>query len=842
MISVKEIVKKIFDYSLEDIMGRSFGRYSKYIIQDRAIPDVRDGLKPVQRRILYSMYKEKNTYDKPTKKSANAVGMVMGNYHPHGDSSIYEAIVRMSQPWKNAAPLIDMQGNNGSIDGDPPAASRYTEARLSKIAGELLRDIDKSGIVPMTPNYDDRLLEPTVLPSRFPNLLVNGATGISAGYATNIPPHNLGEVIDATVFRIDNPNCRFETIMNYVKGPDFPTAGIALGLDGIKNAYETGRGKIYVRAKVLIEKSKIIIKEIPYEVNKATLVKKIDEIRIDKKIDGITDVRDESDKEGLQIAIDLKKDANPNNILNYLYKNTDLQISYNFNMIAIVNRRPMQLGILGILDAYIAHQREIVYKGTEFDLKAAKTSYHIIEGLIKAISILDEVIATIRSSKNKADSILNLVEAFGFTDKQAEAIVNLQLYRLTNTDVVALQEEQTKLKERIGLYEEILINPEKLNSVIKDDLRKIKKEYAVPRKTEIREEIEEVKIDTTTVIPKEEVVVVITSEGYIKRVTSRSYLSSNGEDTLLKENDYVLGLYSITTVDVLLLFTNLGNYLYLPVYDIPEAKWKDLGKHISNIISLSPEEKLVCAIPVYDFSVDRYVTSFSKNGMIKRTKLEEFKVQRYSKAIKMMNLKEDDEVISVTDSGYSNVFIATGNGYGLWYDIDEVPVVGVKASGVKAINLKDDKVVSGFLFDEKEEFVTILTDKGTAKRLRLTELEKTTRAKRGILLMKVIKSNPSKVIKVYIVSPKKLIGILSENYSKIVRVSEVSIMDRYSNGSYIIKDKIVNSYLVASLIGKESVDYEKKETIKFVKRDVSLKEIDDRLQNIDDMIDEMDKK
>lgn len=842
MISVKEIVKKIFDYSLEDIMGRSFGRYSKYIIQDRAIPDVRDGLKPVQRRILYSMYKEKNTYDKPTKKSANAVGMVMGNYHPHGDSSIYEAIVRMSQPWKNAAPLIDMQGNNGSIDGDPPAASRYTEARLSKIAGELLRDIDKSGIVPMTPNYDDRLLEPTVLPSRFPNLLVNGATGISAGYATNIPPHNLGEVIDATVFRIDNPNCRFETIMNYVKGPDFPTGGIALGLDGIKNAYETGRGKIYVRAKVLIEKSKIIIKEIPYEVNKATLVKKIDEIRIDKKIDGITDVRDESDKEGLQIAIDLKKDANPNNILNYLYKNTDLQISYNFNMIAIVNRRPMQLGILGILDAYIAHQREIVYKGTEFDLKAAKTSYHIIEGLIKAISILDEVIATIRSSKNKADSILNLVEAFGFTDKQAEAIVNLQLYRLTNTDVVALQEEQTKLKERIGLYEEILINPEKLNSVIKDDLRKIKKEYAVPRKTEIREEIEEVKIDTTTVIPKEEVVVVITSEGYIKRVTSRSYLSSNGEDTLLKENDYVLGLYSITTVDVLLLFTNLGNYLYLPVYDIPEAKWKDLGKHISNIISLSPEEKLVCAIPVYDFSVDRYVTSFSKNGMIKRTKLEEFKVQRYSKPIKMMNLKEDDEVISVTDSGYSNVFIATGNGYGLWYDIDEVPVVGVKASGVKAINLKDDKVVSGFLFDEKEEFVTILTDKGTAKRLRLTELEKTTRAKRGILLMKVIKSNPSKVIKVYIVSPKKLIGILSENYSKIVRVSEVSIMDRYSNGSYIIKDKIVNSYLVASLIGKESVDYEKKETIKFVKRDVSLKEIDDRLQNIDDMIDEMDKK
>ena len=830
---MEELVKRIYDYSLEEIMGESFGRYSKYIIQDRAIPDVRDGLKPVQRRILYSMYKEKNTYDKPTKKSANAVGAVMGHYHPHGDSSIYEAIVRMSQPWKNEAPLIEMQGNNGSIDGDSAAASRYTEARLSKIAGELLRDIDKTGIVPMAPNYDDSRLEPTVLPSRFPNLLVNGATGISAGYATNMPPHNLGEVIDATVFRIDNPNSRLETVMNYIKGPDFPTGGIALGIDGIKTAYETGRGKIYIRAKAKIEKNKIIITEIPYEVNKQQMVRKIDELRIDKKLEGISEVRDESDKDGLQVTIDLKKDADANNILNYLYKNTDLQVSYNFNNVVIVNRRPMQLGLLGIIDAYIAHQREIVYKATEFDLKTAKASYHIIEGLIKAISILDDVIKTIRGSKNKANAIENLVDKYEFTNTQAEAIVNLQLYRLTNTDIVLLEEEKKKLEERIKLYEEILSNPDKLNSVIKEDLRKIKKEYAIPRRTEIVEEMEEVKVDTTRMIPKDDVIVVVTNDGYIKRVPLRSY-SSSEEETTLKENDYVIGLYNITTLDTILLFTNLGNYLYVPVYDIPEAKWKDLGKHISNVIPLSDNEKVIKSIPVYNFEENRYITSFSKNGMIKRTLLSDFKVQRYSKPIKMMNLKDDDELVSVTDSNYSNVFIATSLGYGLWYDISEVPVVGIKAGGVKAINLKDDFVVNGELFDASNEYITILTDKGTGKRMRLTELEKTSRAKRGILLMKVIKSNPSKIINTYIINSKNNIGIISDNYSKVVKITEIPIMDRQSNGSYVIKDKIISSYEVTSLITKDDVIDKDKVVVE--KKEISLKEIDDKLDNIDSII------
>ena len=825
---------RIFEYSLEEIMGERFGKYSKYIIQDRAIPDVRDGLKPVQRRILFSMYKERNTYDKAYKKSARAVGDVMGKYHPHGDSSIYDAIVRMSQSWKMKEPFVDMQGNNGSIDGDSPAASRYTEARLSKISNEMLRDIDKETVV-FAPNYDDTLMEPTVLPSRFPNLLVNGTTGISAGYATNMPPHNLGEVIDATVFRIDNPNSRLDTIMNYIKGPDFPTGGIALGIDGIKQAYETGRGKIFLRAKAIIEKIKIIINEIPFDVNKQTLVRRIDEIRIDKKLDGIVEVRDESDKDGLQIAIDLKKDADANNILNYLYKNTDLQISYNFNNVVIVNRRPMQLGLLGILDAYIVHQREIVYKGTEYDLKTARASYHIMEGLVKAISILDEVIALIRKSKNKADAILNLVKEYEFTNAQAEAIVNLQLYRLTNTDVVLLEEEMKKLEEKIKLYEEILSNPDKLNSVIKDDLRKIKKEYAIERRTEIRQEVEEIKVDSTRMIPKDDVIVVVSSEGYIKRVPLRSYASSNGEDTTLKENDYIIGMYNITTTDVVLLFTNMGNYLYLPVYDIPEGKWKEIGKHISNVISLSPGEKIIASIPVYDFDKEKYITSFSKNGMIKRTLLNEFRVQRYSKPIKMMNLKGDDELVSVTDSSYSNVFVSTSNGYGLWYDISEVPVVGIKAAGVKAISLKEDYVVSGTLFDAGEEYITILTDKGTGKRTRLTEFEKTSRAKRGILLMKVIKSNPSKIIKTYIIGSKKMIGIVSDNYSKVIKINEISIMDRNSNGSYVIKDRILDSYIVSELVSKEDNDV-KKEEIKIEKKGISLKEIDDELSRVDSII------
>ena len=839
-----DVLKKIYDYSLEEIMGDRFGKYSKYIIQDRAIPDVRDGLKPVQRRILYSMYREKNTFDKPYRKSARAVGDVMGKYHPHGDSSIYDAIVRMSQNWKMKEPFIDMQGNNGSIDGDPPAASRYTEARLSKIANEMLKDIDKNTVI-MAPNYDDTILEPTVLPSKFPNLLVNGTTGISAGYATNIPPHNLIEVIDATIFRIDNPNSRLDTIMNYIKGPDFPTGAIACGIDEIRKAYETGRGRIIIKSKTKIEKNKIIISEIPYEVNKLNIVKKIDEIRIDKKIEGIVEVRDESDKDGLQITIDLKKDADANNILNYLFKNTDLQISYNFNMITIVNRRPKLCGILDILDAYIAHQKEVIYKRSEFDLAHAKARYHIVEGLIKAISILDEVIKTIRASKNKTDAIENLVIKYEFTNEQAEAIVNLQLYRLTNTDVVVLKEEMENLKKIISGLEEILKNPDKLNSVIKEEMRRIKKEYGTDRKTVIQEDIETLKIDTSVMIPKDDVIVVITKEGYIKRVSQRSYSSSNDEDTMVKDNDYVLGIYNMNTMDTLLVFTNFGNYLYIPVYEITECKWKELGKHVSNIIPLNDNEQIIKAMPVYNFNDNIYITMFSKNGMVKRTKLEEFRVQRYSKPINMMKLKDNDELVSVCYEDKNNVFVATKNGYGLWYNTSEISVIGLKAAGVKSINLKNDEVVCGLLFDDKEEFISILTDKGTGKRLKLTEFEKGSRANRGLLLMKEIKSNPSKIVKVYITNTKKEINIITTNGVKKIKLNEMPIMDRYSNGSYVVKDKIEDVYIVEGIKSKDDIEL----SITTIttnnidtnnKEKTSLKEIDDRFMTIDDLLDNME--
>ena len=829
-------MKRVYEYSLEDIMGERFGRYSKYIIQDRAIPDVRDGLKPVQRRILFSMYKEKNTYDKPYKKSARAVGDVMGKYHPHGDSSIYDAIVRMSQDFKMREPFVDMQGNNGSIDGDSAAASRYTEARLSKISNEMLRDIDKE-TVNMAPNYDDTLLEPTVLPARFPNLLVNGTTGISAGYATNIPPHNLGEVIDATIYRIDNPGSRLDTLLKYVKGPDFPTGGEAIGIDGIRQAYETGRGKIVIRSKLVVEKNKIIITEIPYEVNKQLLVKRIDELRIDKKIDGITEIRDESDKSGLQITIELKKDANSNNILNYLYKNTELQVSYNYNMIAIVNRRPMQLGLIQILDAYIEHQRDVVTRRTTYDLAHARERYHIVEGLIKAISILDDVIKTIRASKNKADAIQNLMKQYDFTEMQATEIVILQLYRLTNTDIVTLQEEKVNLEKIMAMLEEILASKEKLDYVIKEELKKIKKEYATPRKTVIIDEAPDIKIDETEMIPKEDVVVVVTHDGYIKRVSLRSY-NSNTEETTLKDGDYIIGLYSISTIDTVLVFTDKGNYLYIPVYEIPDLKWKDLGKHVSNIITMTSEEKIVDAMPVYNFDEDRCITIFTKNGMVKRTKLIDFKVGRYSKEISMINLKDDDEVISVSTSTDNNVFVATKNGFGLWYDVSEVSVVGIRASGVKSIKLKDDEVVSSIIFNEENEYITIITDKGTAKRLKLSEIEKTTRGNKGILLMKTIKSNPSKIINAYIMAPKEEIGIISIAEVKEVKNTEISIMDRASNGSYIVKDRVMSTYRKATLISNEKEEPVKEEVINKELKD--LRKVDDKINEVDDILNDIE--
>ncbi len=830
----KTILGKIYDYTLEDIMGDRFGQYAKDIIQNRAIPDVRDGLKPVQRRILYAMFRDKNTYEKAHKKSATAVGNVMGHYHPHGDSSIYEAMVHMSQWWKQNECYIDMHGNNGSMDGDGAAAMRYTEARLSKISGELLKDIDKDTIE-WAPNFDDTLYEPIVLPAKYPNLLVNGSKGISAGYATEIPPHNLSEVIDATIKRIDSPNCHLDTILEIVKGPDFPTGAIVEGKKEIAECLETGRGKIVICSKheIVEEKGKrqIIFHEIPFEVNKALLVKKISDIIYDKKIEGMTEIRDESDREEkVRIVIDLKKDANADNILNYLFKNTELKINYNYNMVAIVNRRPMVVGILDILDAYIRHQKEVITRRTKFDLEHAKARMHIVEGLIKALDILDEVIHTIRHSKNKQDAIDNLVKKYEFTEKQAEAIVNLQLYRLTNTDVDVLKEEYNNLLLIIQGLEAILADENKLKSVMKEELRKIKNEYGTPRKTEIRDEITEFKVDTISMIPKEDCVVVVTKDGYVKRVSLRSYSSTN-ENTMVKEGDYVLGLYELNTLDTILLFTDLGNYLYVPVHELPDLKWKDMGKHISNIIQISSGENIVASIPVTKFSEKEAITLVSHDGMIKRTLLSDFKVQRYTKPMVAMKLKEKDTLIGAILSKGKNLFLATHNGYGLAYETGEVPITGVRSSGVKAISLKNDFVVSFSQFDDAE-FLAVITTKGTGKRVKLSEFEKTSRARKGIQMIRDVKTNPYYILRAFALSHKPMIGLKAQNDITEIKVTELPIADRYSTGTAITKQKLDDAYVVADL--KEFEEEEEEEP------EVSLSSVDERIMTIDDFLDNFD--
>ena len=833
MKETQNIIEKIYDYTLEDIMGDRFGRYAKSIIQDRALPDVRDGLKPVQRRILYTMWEDHNTYDKPYRKCAKAVGDVMGKYHPHGDSSIYGAMVYMSQDWKMRDVLIDIHGNNGSIDGYGPAAYRYTECRLQKLAEVMLKDINKDAVL-MTLNYSDEEYEPTVLPANFPNLLVNGSTGISAGYATNIPPHNLGEVIDATIKRIDNPNCRLDTILDIIKGPDFPTGGIIEGKEGLVSAYETGKGKVVVKAKTEIVKEKgkfqIVVHEIPYEVLKEGLRKKIEDIKIDKKIDGIADVYDVSDEEHMaKLIIELKKDANAELILNYLLKNTDLQVNYNFNMVAIENKRPKQLGILAILDAFINHQKEVVTRRTRFDLEHAKARYHILEGLVKAISILDDVIRVIRASKNKSDAIANLVKEFDFSPEQAKAIVELQLYRLTNTDIVEVEEEMKDLQNKIHIWTQILSNEDALKHVMKTELKLVKKEYATPRKTEINDEITEIKIDVTSMIPKENVVVIVTNEGYIKRVNLKSYNSSNIDELPLKPGDYVIGLYEVNTLDNILVFTNQGNYLYIPVYKIPDTKFKDASKHVNNIVMLNADEKVISSL-VYD--KDKTITLFTKNGLVKQTLMKDMEVARTSKPMTSIKLKDDDELIN-TSVSLNNTFLVTKKGYYLNFLTNEIPIVGPKASGVKGINLKDDILVSGYSLDDSLEYIDIITDNKTAKRVKISDLDLMSRAKRGNLIIKKTKTVTYTVKKSFATTSKDILLFKIDGDLKEVKNSDIPIMDLASTGSGLTK-KELNDVAVK----KELEKYTKKEVKQEEKKEEKPQENQIKELTIDDFLDD----
>lgn len=782
----------IQDLSLEDVLGDRFGRYSKYIIQERALPDVRDGLKPVQRRILYAMYSSGNTHDKNFRKSAKTVGDVIGQYHPHGDSSVYEAIVRLSQDWKLRHVLIEMHGNNGSIDNDPPAAMRYTEAKLSLLAEELLRDINKE-TVSFIPNYDDTTLEPMVLPSRFPNLLVNGSTGISAGYATDIPPHNLAEVIQATLKYIDNPDITVNQLMKYIKGPDFPTGGIIQGIDGIKKAYESGKGRIIVRSKVEEEtlrngRKQLIITEIPYEVNKSSLVKRIDELRADKKVDGIVEVRDETDRTGLRIAIELKKDVNSESIKNYLYKNSDLQISYNFNMVAISDGRPKLMGIRQIIDSYLNHQIEVVANRTKFELDNAEKRMHIVEGLIKALSILDKVIELIRSSKNKRDAKENLIEVYEFTEEQAEAIVMLQLYRLTNTDIVALEGEHKELEALIKQLRHILDNHDALLNVIKEELNEIKKKFKSERLSLIEAEIEEIKIDKEVMVPSEEVILSMTRHGYIKRTSIRSFNASGVEDIGLKDGDSLLKHQEVNTQDTVLVFTNKGRYLFIPVHKLADIRWKELGQHVSQIVPIEEDEVVINVFNEKDFNTDAFYVFATQNGMIKKSTVPLFKTTRFNKPLIATKVKENDDLISVMRFEKDQLItVITNKGMSLTYNTSELSDTGLRAAGVKSINLKAEDFV--VMTEDVSENDTILmaTQRGSLKRISFKILQVAKRAQRGITLLKELKKNPHRIVAAHVVTGEhSQYTLYSKSNEEHGLINDIHKSEQYTNGSFIV--------------------------------------------------------
>lgn len=790
-------------------MGERFGRYSKYIIQERALPDIRDGLKPVQRRILYSMNKDGNTFDKGYRKSAKSVGNIMGNFHPHGDSSIYDAMVRMSQDWKNREILVEMHGNNGSMDGDPPAAMRYTEARLSEMAGYLLADIEKK-TVPFAWNFDDTEKEPTVLPAAFPNLLVNGATGISAGYATDIPPHNLAEVIDAVVYMIDHPTAKLEKLMEFLPGPDFPTGAIIQGAEEIKKAYETGKGRVVVRSRCEIEqlkagKKQIVITEIPYEVNKAVLVKKIDDVRVNNKVPGIAEVRDESDRTGLRIAIELKKDSDEQTILNYLYKYTDLQINYNFNMVAIDNFTPRQVGLQKILSSYIAHRREIIIARSKFDKEKAEKRLHIVKGLIRVISILDEVIALIRASENKADAKENLKVSYDFSEEQAEAIVTLQLYRLTNTDIVTLENEEAALCEQIQTLAAIIGDERTMFNLMKKELREVKKQFGNPRLSELQDQAETIEIDTASLIVEEETFVSVTKAGYIKRTSPRSFNASTLEEMGKREDDQLIFLQNAKTTQHLLLFTNLGNVIYRPVHELTDIRWKDIGEHLSQtLMNFDTNEEIIFAELVENFDEGTYF-AVTKYGQIKRVERKEFTPWRTykSKSTKYAKLKDaEDVVITVSPVVLDDIMLMTEKGYALRFNIEEVPIIGAKAAGVKAVNLKDEDVVAA-AFISNTSSVYLLTQRGSLKRMATEEIPVTSRAKRGLQVLRELKAKPHRVFAAGpVLTDQGDFDLFStanedEKTSQIlhvqsktgklyeVDVTQLSLSERTSNGSFI---------------------------------------------------------
>ncbi|MNX42734.1 DNA topoisomerase 4 subunit A [compost metagenome] len=797
---------------LEEVVGDRFGRYSKYIIQDRAIPDVRDGLKPVQRRILYAMYDSGNTPDKPYRKSAKTVGDVMGNYHPHGDSSIYEGMVRMAQPWKMGHVLVDGHGNWGSQDDDPAAAMRYTEARLSPIAMELLRDIEKRTVL-FKDNFDNTTKEPVVLPSRYPNLLVNGVSGISSGFATEIPTHNLREIIDACVALMEKPQIELDEIMSYVKGPDFPTGGTIMGENGIRDAYQTGKGKIYIRAKTEIEslrggKQQIVITEIPYQIVKSRLVTSMENIRLEKKVEGIAEVRDESGRGGLRIVVELKKEADAQGILAYLFKKTDLQVTYNFNMVAIVNKTPKQLGIKAMLEAYIAHQREVVTFRTKYELEKAEDRAHVLEGLVKALNILDEVIAAIKASKNRQDAQNNLQWMFGFTERQADAILTLQLYRLTNLEITSLQKDLDDLQKKINSLRAILESDKKLTNVIKKELLEIREKYGIDRRSEIQGEVEELKVNLEVLVTQEDVLVTLSGEGYIKRTSMLSFTRSGGErdGSGVKEGDYIKHILDVSTLENLLIFTQRGQYFLLPVHQVPEFKWKDNGTAIVNVIPLTKEDRIVSVIPVKNFDDDASLVFVTKRGQVKRTELKEYQSKR-SGAIAAAKVGPEDAVISVTLSRNTrDIFLISKLGMAIRFNEQEVSSMGRVSGGVRGIQLReDDEVAAALWVDGEEGEVLVISDLGYAKRSLLLDYPTQTRGGKGIQSFefkegKRVKPNGSRIAGAYFCKePLQITAVNKDGKTFIFSSEQAPIMDRKSIGKAMSQmdknDEIVDLFV-----------------------------------------------
>lgn len=794
---------------LEEVVGDRFGRYSKYIIQDRAIPDVRDGLKPVQRRILYAMYDSGNTPEKPYRKSAKTVGDVMGNYHPHGDSSIYDGMVRMAQPWKMGHMLVDGHGNWGSQDDDPAAAMRYTEARLSPIAMEMLRDIEKRTVL-FKDNFDNTAKEPVVLPSRYPNLLVNGVSGISSGFATEIPPHNLRETIDACIAVMEKPSIELDEIMMFMKGPDFPTGGLIMGGDGILDAYRTGKGRIYLRSKTYIEnmrggKQQIVITEIPYQVVKSRLVTAMENIRLEKKVEGIAEVRDESGREGLRIVVELKKEADAQGILAYLLKKTDLQVTYNFNMVAIVNKAPQQLGLKSILEAYIAHQREVVTFRTRFELEKAEDRAHVLEGLVKALNILDEVIAAIKASKNRQDAQNNLMWMFGFSERQADSILTLQLYRLTNLEITSLEKELGELMKKIAQLRSILDSDRKLIGVIRKELMEIREKYGIDRRSAIQGEVEELKVNLEVLVNAEDVFVTLSKEGYIKRTGMQSFTRSGGERNAsgVKEGDYIAQVLEVNTLENLLVFTKKGQYFLLPVHQVPEFKWKDPGTAIVNVIPLAKDDRISSVLAVKSFEEpDHSLVFVTRKGQVKRTELKEYVTKR-SGAVAACKVGKDDEVLSVhLSTGGKDIMLITKEAMAIRFREDEVNPMGRVSGGVRGIQLKEtDEVVSVLWVEGDEGEVAILSDLGYGKRSLLLDYALQSRGGKGLATFefkegKRVKPNGSRIAGAFYCREQRNVTVMTkEGQSHHISSEAVPITERKHIGKLLVhvdkQDEIV---------------------------------------------------